>query len=67
MNQLALLPPARLAPPRPPVMPAHLVPPGGVVLSLNGTERDDLTNTVVVYGVTLVAVGLLTGYLLWGR
>jgi hypothetical protein len=52
---------------RPPVMPAHLVPRGAVVLSLSGTERDDLTDTVVVYGVTLVAVGLLTGYLLWGR
>ncbi len=48
-------------------MPAHLVPPGTVVLSLNGTDRDDLTDTVVVYGVALVAVGLLTGYLLWAR
>jgi hypothetical protein len=48
-------------------MPARFVPPGGVVLSLNGTERDDLTSTVVVYGIGLVAVGLVTGYILWGR
>jgi hypothetical protein len=67
VDTLARYQPAPLAAPRPRVTPAHLVPPGGVVLSLSGTERDDLTDTVVVYGVALVAVGLVTGYLLWGR
>ena len=52
---------------RPAVTPAHLVPPRSLVLSLSGTDRDDLTDTVALYGVALVAAGVVTGYLLWGR
>ena len=50
-------------PSRPP--PAALMPRGTVVLSLSGTESSDLTDSVVLYGMGIFALGLVTGWLLF--
>lgn len=43
---------------------ASTLPPGAVVVSLSGTERDDLTSAIIVYAVGVFAVGALAGWYL---
>lgn len=46
------------------VPPAISLPPGSIVLSLNGTERDELVRACWVWGGAVFVVGIGTGYLI---
>jgi hypothetical protein len=49
------------------VPPAHELPPGAVVLSLQGAERVDLQRSVIIWAVLLLGSGAVLGYLVARR